>query len=127
MSEMIKSCVPVLLFIGNANISTPTNDDGADAPHVCNNTEVPLESPNGNVSCIQEMTAVNDTFSSGNTMRLKVDFLICLCLLQSSSSESRYGLDPATLPSVVRSIHFLLVIGVFCQLTHSFTYCIVRH
>lgn len=54
MIKMIKFCV--LLLIGNVNISTLTNDDGAETSQVGNNTAVPLESPNGKVSCIQ----VND-------------------------------------------------------------------
>lgn len=55
-----------LLFIGNLNISTSTNDDGADMPQVGDNTAVPLESPDGNVSCFQVAVSVNDTSSSGN-------------------------------------------------------------
>lgn len=121
--EMIEFCVTVLIFIGNVNDSTSTSDDSADTPQVGNNTAVPLKSPSGKVSHIQVMIPVNDTSSSDNT-RLKVELPRCLCSLQSSSSESRYGLDPATLPSVVCCVHFLLVISVFCQKTHSLASCI---
>lgn len=120
MIVMIKFCISVLLSFGNINVSTSANEEGAGTLQVGNNTAVPLETPNGDVSCMQVMIPVNDTCCSGNTSRLKVELPRCLCSLQSSSLKSRYGLDPATLPSVVSSIHFLLV-HVFSQVTHSFT------